>query len=80
MKIFVYKVLFGLVCLFFLFQLTIGHQVRKVENTILNLGSKEKIFIIKEKIKEEMKKGIEKDKIIQGEDALIIKAFLKKLF
>ena len=46
---------------------------------ILNLGSKEKISLIKEKLKEEMKKGIEKDKIVQDDDALIIKAFLKKI-
>lgn len=79
MKIFIYKVLFSFMCLFFLFQVTFGHQIRKTENMILNLGSKEKIFLIKEKLKEEMKKGIEKDKIVQDDDALIIKAFLKKI-
>ena len=37
MKIFVYKVIFTMICIFFLFNFTIGYQIRKIENRILNI-------------------------------------------
>ena len=56
MRLFVYKTLFVFFCLFLLFNLTIGYQIRKIENSIQNLSSKEKIEGVKEKIRKEMKK------------------------
>ena len=63
MRLFVYKTLFVFFCLFLLFNLTIGYQIRKIENSIQNLSSKEKIESVKEKIRKEMKNGIDKDNI-----------------
>ena len=53
MKIFVYKVVFIMVCLFFLFNFTIGYQIRKIENKILSVSSTEQIYKLKEKIRKE---------------------------
>jgi len=47
MRLFVYKTLFVFFCLFLLFNLTIGYQIRKIENSIQNLSSKEKIEGVK---------------------------------
>ena len=62
MKYYVYKVLFFFLCLFLLFQFTIGIQIRSIKNKIENLGSKETSTKIKEKIREEIKDGLKKDR------------------
>tara|TARA_B100000989_G_C19387268_1_gene404189 strand:+ start:507 stop:767 length:261 start_codon:yes stop_codon:yes gene_type:complete len=79
MRLFVYKTLFIFFCLFLLFNLTIGYQIRKIENTIQNISSKEKIESMKEKLRKEMKSGIEKDNILKNEDRILIKKFLNKI-
>ena len=79
MRLFVYKTLFVFFCLFLLFNLTIGYQIRKIENSIQNLSSKEKIESVKEKIRKEMKNGIDKDNIFSNEDKILIKKFLNKI-
>ena len=79
MRLFVYKTLFVFFYLFLLFNLTIGYQIRKIENSIQNLSSKEKIESVKEKIRKEMKNGIDKDNIFSNEDRILIKKFLNKI-
>ena len=79
MRLFVYKTLFVFFCLFLLFNLTIGYQIRKIENSIQNFSSKEKIESVKEKIRKEMKNGIDKDNIFSNEDRILIKKFLNKI-
>jgi len=79
MKIFVYKVIFIMVCIFFLFNFTIGYQIRKVENRIINISSTEKISKIKEKLKKEMNSAVKKDKIFKEDDKLLIKKLIKKI-
>ena len=79
MKIFVYKALFVLIGLFFLFNFTIGYQIRKIENNISNISSEENIKFFKEKIKEEIEAGLEKDQILNEEERLLISRFLKKI-
>ena len=71
MKIFVYKVIFITVCLFFLFNFTIGYQIRKIENKILSVSSTEQIYKFKEKLKKEMNSALKKDKIFKEEEILI---------
>ena len=40
---------------------------------------KETAEMIKEKVRSELKSGLEKDKILSDEDALLIKKFIKKI-
>jgi len=79
MKIFVYKVIFVMVSLFFLFNFTIGYQIRKVENKISNVSSKENISVLKNKLKEEITNGIKKDKIFKEDERILIKKFVNKI-
>ncbi len=79
MKLFVYKTLFIFFCIFLLFNVTIGYQIRKIENSIQNISSNEKIQSLKEKIRKEMKSGINKDYILKEEDRTLIKKFLEKI-
>ena len=79
MKIFVYKVIFIMVCLFFLFIFTIGHQIRKIENKILSVSSTEQIYKFKEKLRKEMNSALKKDRIFKEEDKILIQNVIKKV-
>tara|TARA_X000000950_G_scaffold51775_1_gene61245 strand:- start:179 stop:442 length:264 start_codon:yes stop_codon:yes gene_type:complete len=79
MKIFVYKVVFIMIALFFLFNFTVGYQIRKVEDKIINVSSAEQINNIKAKIRKEMNSAIKKDKIFNEEDKLLINNFINKI-
>ena len=78
MKLFIYKTLFAILCLYVLFEFTINAQIRKFESKIENLKSEETLYLIEKKIREEIKSAVNKDKILSDEDAeLLRKIFLK---
>ena len=79
MKIFVYKVVFIMIALFFLFNFTVGYQIRKFEDKITNISSAEQINNIKTKLRKEMNSAINKDKIFNEDDKLLINRFIKKI-
>ena len=79
MKIFFYKTLLVAFVFFIVFKITIGSVISNFESKIYNLSSKENIEMVKEKIREEIKVAINKEKFINEEDADLINAFLKKI-
>jgi len=79
MKFYVYKVLFFFFCLFLFYQFTIGLQIRSINNKIENYKKKETILKFKKKIREELNKGLDKDKILDNDDALLLKKFIEKI-
>jgi len=79
MKIFVYKVLFSAFVIFLLYQLTIGYTISKFQQKISMIANKENLEMVKDKIRNEMKAGLEKDKILKDEDAILLREFLKKI-
>jgi len=79
MRIFVYKTLFVFVCIFLLFQLTIGSKIREINSKLDKFKSKENVEIVKNKMRNEIKSAIEKDSYLTPEDALLINNFLNKL-
>ena len=79
MRIFVYKTLFVFVCIFLLFQLTIGSKIREINSKLDKFKSKESVEIVKNKMRNEIKSAIEKDNYLTPEDALLINNFLNKL-
>tara|TARA_Y100000590_G_scaffold427485_1_gene537698 strand:- start:458 stop:718 length:261 start_codon:yes stop_codon:yes gene_type:complete len=79
MKLFIYKTLFVVLCLYILFEFTINAQIRKFESKIENLTSKETLYLIEKKIREEMKSAVNKDKILSDEDATLLRKFFLKI-
>ena len=79
MKIFVYKIIVLMVSLFLLFNFTIGYQIRKIEDKVTNLSSKDKIEEIKIKLKKEIQSGLEKDEIFNEEERILLRDFLEKI-
>ena len=79
MKIFVYKTLFVFVCIFLLFQLTIGVKIKQANNELNKLKSKENIEKIKDKLRDELKNAISKENYLTPGDAELINKFINKL-
>ena len=80
MKIFLVKSIIVFFGIFFLFQATIGSQFESFRNSLDIFSSKEKRDVLKEKIKDEMKKGIEKENYFKEDERALISRFLKKIF
>tara|TARA_B100000963_G_scaffold361176_1_gene395281 strand:+ start:4091 stop:4348 length:258 start_codon:yes stop_codon:yes gene_type:complete len=79
MRIFVYKLLISLIAIFFLYHLTIGYTIYSFKNKIYSSIDKSTIDNLKEKLREEAKSSLKKDKILKDEDALLIKRLMKKI-
>ena len=80
MKIFLVKSIIVFFGIFFLFQATIGSQFESFKNSLDTFSSKEKRDVLKEKIKDEMRKGIEKENYFKEDEKVLISKFLKKIF
>ena len=80
MKIFLVKSIIVFFGIFFLFQVTIGSQLESFKDSLNTFSSKEKRDVLKEKIKNEMKKGIEKENYFEEDERVLISKFLKKIF
>ncbi len=79
MKTFVYKTLFIFVCIFLLFQLTIGIKLKQLNKELAALKSKENIEIIKDKLRDELRNAIRKENYLSPDDAKLINEFINKL-
>ena len=79
MKIFLYKSLFVFFLVLILFKLTIDQLVNRYEKKIDQFLNKEFLASVENKIREEIKSGLKKDKILNPEDALLINEFIKKI-
>ena len=79
MKTFVYKTLFIFVCIFILFQLTIGVKLKQLNNELAKLKSKQNIEIIKDKLRDELRNAISKENYLTPDDAKLINEFINKL-
>ena len=78
MKTFVYKTLFIFVCIFILFQLTIGAKIKQLNKELTELKSKENIEIIKNKLRDELRNAISKENYLSPDDAKLINEFNEK--
>ena len=79
MKIFIYKTLFIFVCVFILFQFTIGAKLKQLNGELAKLKSKQNIEIIKDKLRDELKNAISKENYLSSDDAKLINEFINKL-
>ena len=79
MKLFIYKTIIIFITSLIFFKLTFTNLINNYEEKILTSFSKEKLGEIKKKLKEELKTSIKKDKILNEEDATLIKQFINKI-
>ena len=79
MKIFVYKTIFVVLCIYVLYLFTIGKKIEYYEHNFRNLTTDQGRENIRDKIREEIKRANEKDKILSVEDKELIKKFIFKI-
>tara|TARA_Y100000590_G_C15430370_1_gene904917 strand:+ start:80 stop:352 length:273 start_codon:yes stop_codon:yes gene_type:complete len=78
MKLFVYKTLFVFFMIYILFKVTIGYKIDEYEKKISNFKSDQGRELIRNKVREEIKKSIERDSLFDPEDKILIKKFIEK--
>lgn len=79
MRIFIYKVIFLSFSIFALYQATVGVTIKNIQKKIFSVYDEENANLVKNKIRKEIKKSLEKDRIISKSDAELINKFLKKI-
>jgi len=79
MKIFIYKSLIVFFLFVLAFNVTVNYKLRSYEKNLKTLTSEDNKEKFKNKIKEEMKKAVEKDKYFTDEEKDLINSFFKKI-
>ena len=79
MKIFLYKLLISLVAFYIFFELTIGSRVDYFENLVNSFRDDNQRIIMKEKLKDEMRKAIKKENYFTEDEKYLISNFIKKI-
>ena len=79
MKQYIYKVIIALLAVVLIYEFTIGKLVKKYTDKLNYISTKEgrKEFIIS--LREEIKKGVKKDRYLSKEDALLLNQFINKI-
>ena len=79
MKIFIYKLLVSLFAVYFLFEFTIGSRIDYFKDMVNSLQDKDQRIVIKEKLKDELRKAIKKDSYFTEDERYLISTFILKL-
>ncbi len=79
MKTFIYKTVIISAFIVVVFKLTISSLITSYEKKVYENFNKEKIEYVKNKLRNEIKSGLNKEKILKNEDALLIKRFFDKI-
>ena len=79
MKIFVYKTIFILIGIYILYQFTIGRKIDYYEHNLKNLTNDQGRELIRNKIRDELRKANSKDQILAKEDKKLLKEFIAKI-
>ena len=79
MKIFIYKLLISLFAFYILFEFTIGSRLDYFKDLINSLNDSHQREIVKEKVKDEIRKGIKKENYFTDEEKYLISNFIIKL-
>ena len=79
MRIYIYKVLVTLVLLYIFFELTIGSKINYFTNKINMFSDHQSRLEMKEKLKDELRKAVEKENYFTEEERILISDFINKI-
>ena len=79
MKSFIYKSIIIVVAIIIVFEFTIGNKISQIYDKIDVVTSKEGRKESIDKIREELKKAVSKERYLSKEDAKLIKKFINKI-
>ena len=79
MKQFIYKTIVAIIAVVLIYEFTIAKQIKQFSSQIDIIFSKEGRKDGVQKLREEIKKAIKKDRYLSEEDAKLINKFIKKI-
>ena len=79
MRVFVYKVIIVAVLFIVGFEFTIGKRIDPIVNNIDKFSDEQGRKELINKLRKEMRKGLEKENMLKIEDRVLIYKFIKKL-
>jgi len=79
MKQYIYKIIIFIIAVIMIYEFTIGKQISKYSEKLNTISSKEGRKESVSKLRDEIKKGVKKERYLSKEDAKLINQFLKKI-
>tara|TARA_B100000795_G_C22720162_1_gene407092 strand:+ start:112 stop:378 length:267 start_codon:yes stop_codon:yes gene_type:complete len=79
MKQYIYKIIIFIIAVIMIYEFTIGKQINKYTKKLNTISSKEGRKESVSKLRDEIKKGIKKERYLSKDDAKLINQFLKKI-
>ena len=79
MKVFIYKLVISLFAIYLLFEFSIGSRIDYFKDMIDSLKDNNQRVLMKEKLKDELKKAIEKESYFTDDEKYLISSFIIKL-
>ena len=79
MKQFIYKTIIIIIAVIVLFEFTIGNRISQIYEKVDVISTKEGRKDSVNKIRDEMKRAVEKERYLSKEDAKLINSFLNKI-
>ena len=79
MRQYIYKMVIFVIAIVLIYEFTIGKQINNYTNKINLISSKEGRKETINKIREENKKGVQKERYLSKEDAKLINEFILKI-
>jgi len=79
MKIFIFKLLISLFFFYVFFEITIGSRIDYFKDKIDAFSDHKSRIEMKEKIKQELKKAVEKENYFTEEERFLISNFIEKI-
>ena len=79
MKQYLYKIIVFIIATILIYEFTIVKQINKYTDKLNTISSKEGRKESVTKLREEIKKGVKKERYLSKEDAKLINQFLKKI-
>ena len=79
MKQFIYKTIIFTIAIILIYEFTIGKQISQLKDKTDAFVSKEGRKDSINKLRDELRKGIKKERYLSKEDAILINKFIKKI-
>ena len=79
MKQYIYKVIIALIAVVLIYEFTIGKLIKKYTDKLNFISTKEGRKELVISLRDEIKKGVKKERYLSKEDALLLNQFINKI-
>ena len=79
MKQYIYKVIITLIAVVLIYELTIGKIIKKYTDKLNYISTKEGRKELVIKLREEIKRGVKKERYLSKEDAILLNQLIEKI-